>query len=516
MKKLILLLLFFLNKINCVEQPTALNQWAKGFFGTIKSDMLDHNATSNSAMVEINKSGAYYLVNNLNPNPVNNNVTCIKVNASNVIINLNTFQIQHDTSGGGTNLTAIEVASNVFNVKITGKGRIRNINGTGIKVGAGSRGIFIEDTRIIGCSNVGIYMLGNSSSKISNFLIERSATIRCDGSTNATDGAAGMMLVNCENGIIKSSFFNLNQNTTNGNGQGVILFNCADCDFISSEASENSGNNGYGFRIQESSAIRFNLCEATRNTGVTTDAFGFALTGTATYSNVLTKCFTEETKGVNNAYGFYLESAQNTSFTNCNARGQNVTASTGSSRGFYSTAGRGNIFSECKAIGSRAGGGSSASIAAGFELRNSESYGIIENCYAISNNALNSGFAYGIKLGDAADTTTQITIRNNYIVGNTGAGKYGFKDFATNMSTLLYGNLIYGHRAGATSFSNAPSGGDTINESAAPANNLNYMYRFSGSGTKASAILSEASNASLNSLTTESLPFTNISIYPSQ
>lgn len=99
---------------------------------------------------------------------------------------------------------------------------------------------------------------------------------------------------------------------------------------------------------------------------------------------------------------------------------------------------------------------------------------------------------FGIKLGDTADFTTNIIVRNNFIASNRGINFYGYKDFSPNTTTMLLNNFSFGHGSAAL-LNSIGNISDT--------NKLNYMFTFTKTGGSANNLITETDQISLNTIT---------------
>jgi hypothetical protein len=442
----------------------------------------NNDVASSGALFTISVGGQYYIASNITAAPTNNNVAGIRIDADNVILNLNNNIITHSSA---TNFIGIEIVSGKSNIMIIG-GNIASIDGIGIKVNSGCSNVSLDSLNISKCTNKGVEISSSSNLVLKNLKINN-----CDGSnTNAIEGAIGAKLTSCSITIIENSLFSNNQTTTK-DSTGLFLSACSDCKIKNCDASVNKGVNTYGFRIANTTtATLFENCFARNNQSASGACYGFHVN--SSNNNFFTECIAStNTTTSSNSFGFYFTASRRNRIIGCDAIGQDAASFTGSSWGFCSTGGNANIFESCKSIGNL-GGTASSSVAVGFELTGGETFSVIENCESQSNNGGSLGTGYGIKLGNSDSTDhLQLSIGFNYMAGNRGAKYYGYKDFATNTTTLLYNNISFGHGT------ILPLGGDgNIIDSGT----LNYMLKFTRAGGSASNIITESDQISLNSI----------------
>lgn len=469
---------------------------------------LSLNQTTTTAMLTISNSGSYLLLDTFTATPTNNSVSCIKIDTDNVFLYFHRNSITHDTSGGGTNLTALEISSGKSNITIIG-GNIFSIDGTGIKIGANCHDISIINLKINECTKVGLDIDTANNINIENIIITN-----CNGSATDVTEAIALKLNNCNDIKILNSNFTNNKSTNDKDAIGVFLSSCKNCKFIDCESSSNvggavnSGGKAFGFKITSTTkACIFKKCEAKNNTTLTANnCYGFFFS----YSNAneIQDCIcqtnlTAASSGSPNIFGFYMENSLGNVYRNCISKGQNAGESAGNAFGFYTTAGKYNGFLNCTSTGN-AGGIGSATIGAGFALRNGESFSIIQDSFAIGN-GINAGEAYGIMIGFTGDsgTTSNNIVHNNTILNNIGTTKkYGYRDFSSNSTTVLSKNISSAHGA-------INPGLDQLTLS----NNMNYMFTFTGADHEPQLLVEEINLAQVGSTNVlSSTPFVNLSI----
>lgn len=398
---------------------------------------LSLNQTTTTTMLTINNSGKYLITDNFTASPTNNNVTCLKINTNNVFLYLNNQTITHDTTEGGTDFTAIEIASGKSNITIIG-GNISSIDGTGLKIGVNCHDISIINLKINECSKIGLDI-----DTCNNINIENVQITNCDGSDADATQAIGLKLNKCKCICVKNSSFNHNDAASNKNSVGALLINCENCCFQDSEASSNGINaNGgivYGFSLTSTTnACLFKNCMACTNESTTNESIGFHIAYSK--NNEFISCMAMSNKSTSStAYGFYLTNATNNAFNSCKATGQETIANANHAYGFYSISGTNNMFNSCISDGNTANGDSS-SIAAGFFLDENETHSSILKSCAKANNG-GAGIGYGIIISGSI-----CEISSNQIIANSGTmSGFGIKDTNASSINLYRNNFAYGN-----------------------------------------------------------------------
>lgn len=469
---------------------------------------LNQSVASGQAMLIIKNSDQYLIPELFDLKPTSSGVIGILINTDNVLIHFGRNTIMQDKSGGGTDFTAIEIASGKSNITIIG-GNITSIDGTGIKIGTNCHDISIINLKINECTKIGLDI-----DTANNINIENVQITNCDGSDSSVTEAIALKIINCNDIDILNSNFNNNKAANDKDAIGVFLSNCKNCEFIDCEASSNIGGAGttggsaFGFKITSTtSACLFNNCDAQNNQiSKTKNCHGFFLS----YSNdnQFNNCKASSNSATTNTgsptiSGFYLENCTGNSFKNCYAQEQDTSTSSGNAFGFFSSAGKRNHFLNCSASGNTAGT-SSSSIGAGFALRNGESRSIIESSFSVSNDG-GAGEGYGVMIGFTGDsgTTSNNIVHNNTILNNIGTTKkYGYRDFSSNSTTVLSKNISSAHGA-------INPGLDQLTLS----NNMNYMFTFTGADHEPQLLVEEINLAQVGSTNVlSSTLFVNLSV----
>lgn len=516
----------------------------------IHSTDFDQTVASGQAMCTISKDGRYRIVDDIELDPVNDGTIGILINASNVIIDFDSHIISQKRSSTKS-FDAVATTTGLSSVAFT-NGGIARINGNGITVDSAS-GVVMNTMVINGCSRYGVKLVNAN-----NFISESLVFVNANGNhPDATDGAVGLYAQNCRNIRILDSFFNsCVAAQPNRNSCGLLINGCTSVRLENCAAAANKGAHSYGMRLVNTQACVMKDCAVAGNESTAGVCYGFSFEGCSGISmkdvfsgslvsaigscaginlyqstgsdliNVLTKNHTADATGSdcygfkctlsnNNrfinchaiahkstnstAYGFYLYGCQSNSFLYCEAQGNNASTSLKDGYGFYASSGGGNAFNKCRGSGNK-GGTSLSSIAAGFALRNGESYSGITECIASGSSTV--GEAYGIMLGHTGDTGTvsYCTVDDNKLLYNIGSKKYGYRDFAPYTTTVFTRNVSYGH--GPTT----PS----ISEQLTLSNSMNFMFTHTGNQYPGYTI-KECSIGTLTTITSGE-PLMNLSI----
>lgn len=451
-----------------------IHTWAAGedhqkASGLITSRNMNNATATSGTMLDLTTSGRYYLNANLAVDPQNSGVTCIKISASNITLDMRGHTLSSTRVNLATGIIAIEVAANLYNVQIK-NGTLSGMDGTGIKVNSGCTGLKIENMFVDNCTLVGVTIAANCH----NFNMKDTIITRCDGSHSGSDGAVGFRIQSSNVIKIERCCFDLNQHATTGHAMGVYATSCSHAVFINCSAHHNkagtaSGNAAYGFRIDGASNYSHLIqCEANKNisqngpvygfsvdaatggselmeshadnnTAVGGDCHGFSFTSSSDFI-LISRCNAQGNTGDNHVYGFKFNASDYVAVHHCVALGQSTTGTTKNCYGFYSTGGNGNTFQDCKSFGNKASA-SGAATSAGFCLAGSEKYTNIIRCESKSNLG-GAGTAYGIYLESAASCT----IKANEIFVNTGTTDgFGIKDATANSISCYIENVAYGN-----------------------------------------------------------------------
>lgn len=428
-----------------------------------------NNATAASGtMITLSVSGRYYFGSNIMVDPQNDDVTCIKITASHVTLDLRDYTLSSTRVNGATGTIGIEVAANCSNVRII-NGVISGMHGIGIKTNTNVTNACIENMLIDNCTLVGVTLAAGCN----NFKMLDCLITRCDGShVDAADGAVGLRVTTSKLVTIERCSFNVNEHATAGNALGAYFTSCAGLSLKSCNACSNkAGTTGvvYGLRFDGATTNLFlEDCKANYNVSQNGAVYGISIEG-VTGSGQLRTCCTDSNTAVGadvhgmsfsaasnnfsiidcrscnnttneNSYGFKLAAVQNLYFENCFAAAQVTSGAQKNAYGFYSTGGTANTFERCIAFGNKAGS-HAAAVGAGFYLTGNETFSNIISSTSKANNG-NTGTGYGIYLHSA----TKCTIKGNELIVNTGtANGYGVKDAATSSISYFSRNSAYGN-----------------------------------------------------------------------
>lgn len=424
----------------------------------ISALMLDNSQEASQGMFIISQPGYYLLVDDLCVSPARSNLPIIYINSSNVTLDLGSKSLVLSTSNHTPIPTAIKIAPLVENIAINNG----SINGqniyTSINVGIDSqdnKSITLSNLSITNCALTGIKLTRDENISISKIKAYKS-------------GKIGLFIYQSNSGIIEDSTFNGNkvQNSSSfgilaAESKNFLLNNISASNIVSdgeyaigmylgsSSAficknihTDNNSSLGIGLLsvgtyISNCDSCSFESCSANNNfaENYSSSCFGFFFTDESK-NNTLKACTAINGKSNGSkTVGIYLEKSSDTRIYKCQTL-NNYNKKT-SSYGFLSQQGIHNFFKKCKANSNYTNSGA----AYGFALEN-EQRSIIEKCEASGNDG-GSDVGYGIAL---LGTCVQTTITNNKMFTNYGIDRcYGYKDFSTHTTTLLRGNIAFGH-----------------------------------------------------------------------
>jgi hypothetical protein len=437
----------------------------------------------------INTSGYYFLTEDFKfyPQETAEYTSAIRINTSNVILDLNGKTISHKNSKTGdvfyfSNSQGITVGATAKNVTIK-NGCINYITGNGIEIQANCSNITLENITILNCAQYGIVADGDEeSSAVTNLTLKDCTVSQCSGTLAGPEyfygngNAIGIYL----NYVINSTIINTESShnqiniTENSNSEfnalGIGLYiNRSHCIKIQDCAFHNNkGPLACGVYISRSSNIECIHCQAHENsttvkpledTNIATTAAGFLISGSSSCTFAQCKANRNIAHGdgdfssASKAAGFYLDgsivntSANYNSFTDCSAS-ENATTGSASEAGslcagFLSSGkgvenlpeyyNRGNVFIRCLASAND----STSNIAAGIALI-FETGSIIQQCRCIGNgnivsaNTTDATYSYEAD-GYVVETTLPDTTHPTTIGCGIYLGPQGIFDNGVNI-----------------------------------------------------------------------------------
>jgi uncharacterized delta-60 repeat protein len=206
------------------------------------------SSTSSLGGIELKRSGKYNVINSIYNVPVTGKPV-IKITASNVELDMGGFVIDGSlATGSHADMIGIEIASGVSSVSIK-NGRIKSIKGIGIKVGAGTDTIALENIIITGCNDSGVEFAGTSGSKIKNATLNNIDISSGDGSQRDTSADAyGLRMEYVTSGSIENCIVhNMVPTGAAKDGLGIYLnacdnLQCVECGMINNKASASTGS----------------------------------------------------------------------------------------------------------------------------------------------------------------------------------------------------------------------------------------------------------------------------------
>ncbi|MBM3886779.1 hypothetical protein FJ364_02505 [Candidatus Dependentiae bacterium] len=487
----------------------------------ITTSALNTSATATHGQFKILESGYYFLSTDIQANPGRTGLAVIYISASDVVLDLGNRSIVVNPTSTISNSVAIQLAPGVNNITImngiiSGAGKYADIE-TGI-LGVSNTNVTLEDIQVLKCSVAGInfdtakslfvksvhvYGTGSIGMNIYNSLdgaIANSSFSGCLSDTEvSTDNAFGLGADKCRNFAL-DNVATTNNSSKSGCAFGIYLSGCTGfiCNKISTSSNTVTGSGKLcaGLRLLSSSGCSFTDCTANNNKGLSTETttFGYSISYKSN-GNIFNNCESINNIGGNSVAGFWISASRNNTLQGCSSLSNGSTEN--AAYGIFSSgAGTHNFIRECKSNANYSTAGTAYGIAFSNEKRS-----VVEKCEINSNDG-GTGTAYGIAL---LDTCVNMVVEYNKIFANTAASaQYGFKDFATNSTTLLRGNTAFGH---GRSFANGTS-------SFTDSKKMNYMLRYSPGGDQMNVqlLIKESDIANLNTFESSSMNWFNYSI----
>lgn len=393
------------------------------FQGNIKQADLK----SNSTMYKISLPGRYYIASDLLFNQTSNNAIGIEIAASNVILDLNSKTLTHDSSSGAyTGFKLIQINQGTSNVTIT-NGTLVSDN---VTTSTGPIAIYLQKDTVSSANKLELSNL--SVSKFtgggiienptvqfqSNGLTISNVTIsEINGNTSPNSSCLPLYIRKRSNITLQNSTFNNNTQTNNFSFYitGFIL-----CSNIKVSNCDTSYNNSLGSSGQLSTwyffscnNVELSYCNTSTNysAGITSSSIqGYYFWGCSdaivnccaarnlegnggcngfttitSHGAKINSCRSASLKGNSEANGFNNTNSSGVEFSKCEAINL---SSSGKVYGFNNIGSSNCTYSECKAKYNLASGNSSNSIPviSGFKSGTSSSTNNkFENCIALSN-----------------------------------------------------------------------------------------------------------------------------------
>lgn len=494
--------------------------------GTTFNQQITTSALSTSChatlgQFKISESGCYFLSTDIQATPGKSGLAVIYIDASDVVLDLGNRSIVVGHESTISNTVGIQLASGVNNITIM-NGTISGYGSnaailTGI-TGFNNTNVALENIQILKCPIAGInfsdgknlflkkihvYGTGSMGMNLDNCLdgvIIESSFSGCSAETEvSSDNAFGLGADKCRNFVLEN-VATTNNTSKSGCAFGMYLNSCTGfiCDKISTSSNTVTGSGKLcaGIRLLGTSGSSFTSCSANNNKGIdeNTTTLGFSIEHKSNGNN-FNGCEAMNNIGGNSAAGLWISASKNTTLQNCVSVG-NCSVNRNAYGFFSSSGGSHNFIRESKANGNYSLIGTAYGIAFSNEKRS-----VVERCETSSNDG-GTGTGYGIAL---LDNCVSMVIEFNKIFANTGiTGQFGFKDFATNCTTLLRGNVSFGH---GRSFLNGTSTlGDT--------NKMNFMlkYAIGGDQMNAQMVIKESDIGNINVFESSSTNWFNYSI----
>jgi hypothetical protein len=332
------------------------------------------SSTNSTAGFQIQHSGYYYLSNDLVYNASTSGKPCIKIEVSDVVLDLGTKTIYLS----GTS------------------------NSLGIEIAAGCKNVLIKGGNINGMKNTSIKLSGSNGNEITGISIE---SVKINNSTIPSSVAAPVFLAEyVKQLVIKNCSFN--NHTVTETGQAVIeLDNCNSIQFEDSTVTsnknflqgiyENASNdislknimisdctttsgNFSGIYLANSIVSKFYNVLVADNEATAGSIYGFYLSSSAN-DNTFNACMAKSNIGLNGTYGYYFNNASTNNLINCEASGNYAKDATDDAfaTGFYlASSSNANSFEHCTAKRNtvkQAAASGKTIVSAGFYLDSSKS-----------------------------------------------------------------------------------------------------------------------------------------------
>ena len=540
---------------NTISTGVSLNQ-------QIASSSLNNSVTAgaNGGQFVITKSGRYFLSTDVIANPVVSG-PIIYINCSDVVLDLGGKTLTISGTTSFKKCIGVKIAPGMNNIAIcngtisgsslpTSSPRLRmgiSLPGTALNV---SSNFVIYNVDIIGCGFTGIDIEYCNSIDIDETTVHKTKGCLC-----FDENKYGLYMNNCTDAVVNNSSFSYTEVTYADaalGAYGVYLTNCNNVCFKAVSASNNRGSGlttsaaGVGIYLNATTSSVFDTvrCVANKIIGgsvcqqaTTSPAAGIWLDG-GSLGNIFTDCVANDNAALDlsqtcSAYGFRMtnSSGQN-SFVRCVASNNTGVAA----EGFSSSSGSGkNTYKYCVANGNTGGAASSYVTAAGFraEFSQGNSYlkceasgnavgvvscaspdqsahgvvlrsdfsSVIRESIFSANGFPGVGAAYGIRL---AGTCRLCMVGFNEMISNTGLQQYGYKDDSADTTTLLRGNMSFGH--------GACYGGGTSYLLNGPQANYSFVFSEAAGAMNVQNMIKEADIANMNAFEAGTSSWFNFSV----
>ncbi|HLB40669.1 MAG TPA: right-handed parallel beta-helix repeat-containing protein, partial [Candidatus Babeliales bacterium] len=336
------------------------------FQAPIKASDLVTPLANSANMYTINRSGRYYVANDLSRNNPSQFTGCtmIYINSGDVTLDLNGKTLRPSQFVNASSLTAIEIAANLANITIR-NGTINGYNSlaaspttsyitTGIDATAGTnKNLSFYDLQVLNLKANGIDIASSQALLIKNVTVSN-----CVGTSTEI---SGLNLSSCSNvQVLNCNFNSITASSALSNGVRLASCNTVLLDgCTAADTGTGNGWNAQGFRTLTSPRdITFLNCTATRTTGY---ARGFSLESTDNSFGPfkLVNCSANQGVGTGYLVGFYALSP--VSFENCIAD-SNACSGGGVCYGFELSGALGSKLTNCLAINNSAVSGNAIGI----------------------------------------------------------------------------------------------------------------------------------------------------------
>ncbi|MBM3886367.1 right-handed parallel beta-helix repeat-containing protein [Candidatus Dependentiae bacterium] len=522
----------------------------------ISSSSLNSASSAANGQFKITKSGRYFLSTDIAAAPAASQIACIYIDASDVVLDLGGKTLTLSSTTYQVNSAAIEIAANksditIMNGTLNGKASTTSAyTRTGIKVNGGASNVLLDNVHVVNFAYDGI-AFDATATAISDVIINNVRTYNIGaglslGATYASKSyARGLSLHGAsatainDVTIIDSEF---NKTTTTGDVRtyGIFASYCNNLTLNNVKVSNTTGTIGAvrgillanstgvhadgvkvlratsgssgapivaGIDLATSSGCSFVNCSVNNGTSThfTTTVYGFRLASTSN-SNSFICCEARNNVGKGTSIGISLDAAHYNTIDKCAITGNGGTTQNvyGIRSGLHTNGGTtdyaatcsGTSIKNCKINNNVASSGNTYGISL-----SGDTGALIQECEIKSN--ISSGTCYGVALHH---TSPRNVVEYNKIYSNKGTiGQYGFKDFADDSTTLLRGNVAFGHGAtfagGTSAITDSTSG-------------MNYFLKFTEQSGQMNIqfLIKEGDIANMNAFEVGSPTWFNFSI----
>ncbi len=273
----------------CCAVPRAIIESPESSpYRVITQSLVDNYADS----LVFNHSGNFLLAENI---VIKENTSFI-IEANDICFDLNGRKI----SGENGSSRGIQINPGHMNITIK-NGHIDNFSDCGIKILPNSSHITIKDISVNNCQKSGIILNGfdGDDGCVRECLLKNCHISSCATDINGAMG--GLTLTHCDSIVIKNCFFNRNGFIKASFSGGVLLNRCTNCSINNSFMNFNTAAiTVFGLQMFESSNIIVQACQANNNNS---EGLALGFSTECGKQNLFINCSASNNNG-QNAYGF--------------------------------------------------------------------------------------------------------------------------------------------------------------------------------------------------------------------